>query len=580
MGGNVYDHNTGGGILINIEYFEEKNIFKLKPDSFKYNGYIRELPNRRWSNKEQVWLAPAIKLNAITILQILDKTDIRFADDSKMIIDGLLGSGIKNKKFPRSHKTVYKPYAHQYNALDAAYTKKAFGFFMDMGTGKTKVIIDLMNHYFKKGEVKTVIILCPNSLKSTWRDQIVMHSKNKVDISVVDSQNRYIYKIPTTENLKFYVCNLEALSREKKSGRFYSFLLDELKKEANTAIVCDEAHFIKTHSSNRTINAIELASYAKYRYALTGTPITQGIMDLYSIFEFLDKTILGAGSFYSFRNRYAVMGGWNNKQIVDYKNIEELTQIIEPHIFQVKKEDCLDLPPKVFLTREVDLMPEQRHIYNMIRKTSAYIFDEGNQAIVCKNILDKYLKYQQIVSGFIVEENEKDERATPKALMEPKKNPKIKELCNIIDENPQKSVIVWCKFVWEVHEISMVLNDKYGAVSMFYGGLTVSEREESVTAFLEGETKYFVAIQQVGGTGLTLNVSDLVVYFSNTFKYADRVQSEDRCHRIGQTKTVTYIDLIANDTVDKRILTALENKQNISDYVTDLLKEGVTHNLM
>jgi SNF2 family DNA or RNA helicase len=126
----------------------------------------------------------------------------------------------------------------------------------------------------------------------------------------------------------------------------------------------------------------------------------------------------------------------------------------------------------------------------------------------------------------------------------------------------------------------MVLNDKYGPVSMFYGGLTVSEREDSVTAFVEGETKYFVAIQQVGGTGLTLNVSDLVVYFSNTFKYADRVQSDDRCHRIGQTKTVTYIDLIAADTVDKKILTALENKQNISDYVTDLLKEGVTHNLM
>jgi len=306
-------------------------------------------------------------------------------------------------------------------------------------------------------------------------------------------------------------------------------------------------------------------------------------IDLYSQFQFLHPDIIGIGSLSAFKARYIEFGGFENKQPIGFKNIDELMDLIRPFVFKRTTAECgLNLPPTYTQIRSVPLSVKQRALYNKIRKEKLMYIKTLDENLVIESVMDAYNKLQQVVGGFLIYETGETETTgrgnirilkETERVVEPEHNPKIAEMLKILTEHPGKSTIIWAKFTEEVNLIIEALERKFGAgsVSRFDGEVKDADREDQKKAFLEGRTQFFVSKASSGGKGLTLNISDLVIYFSNSFKFVDREQSRKRNDRIGQTKTVTYIDLVAEDTIDEDILATLKDKKDLADFVKEQL---------
>ena len=281
---------------------------------------------------------------------------------------------------------------------------------------------------------------------------------------------------------------------------------------------------------------------------------------------------LGFTSYVAMRDRYAILGGFNGKQIVGYVRLEELVEKVDRHAFRVTKLECLDLPDQIYQRREVRLSPEQAKLYKQAR--DELIVEFGNHP---KNIIQFAITQlqilQRIVGGFIpVKELDADEQERTKLMTIPGPNPKLAELMEICDELPQERIIIWARYRAELDLIAATLREKYGEESVveFHGGIKSEERTRGRRAFQDAgsNVRFFVGQPQAGGIGLTLTAASTVVYYSNTFALEDRLQSEDRAHRIGQSKNVTYIDLVAKGTMDVRLIAGLRAKKSLADIVT------------
>jgi SNF2 family DNA or RNA helicase len=335
----------------------------------------------------------------------------------------------------------------------------------------------------------------------------------------------------------------------------------------------DESTTIKQSKSNRTKNVLEISQHSKYRRILTGSPITQNPGDLYSQFQFLDPQILDFPNDFMFEKRYAVkkelrFGSRTINKIVGWQRQDELYSLISPYSIRILKSDCLDLPPKVYQKRNVELTPEQKKHYNEMKEMALTSLSNEDIITVHGSVLPLISKLQQIVCGFI--------KDTHKNKIYDIKNNRINAVMDILEEVSTGKVIIWSNFVHNIQKINKAIASKYGqeSVASFYGDVSAQERQDIINNFQNPThpLKYFVGNQQTGGMGITLTEANTVIYFSNNYKYDDRIQSEDRCHRIGQRKTVTYIDLCSEKTVDDRILWILKDKNNISKTV---LKEDI-----
>jgi len=317
----------------------------------------------------------------------------------------------------------------------------------------------------------------------------------------------------------------------------------------------DESSRIKRPGAQRTKVITKLSNLCKYRRIMTGTPVTKGPEDIYSQFKFLDPQILGYDSFYSFKARYCIMGGFENKQIVAYQNVDELTKNIEGHSFRVLKKDCLDLPDKIYQRYPVELSEKQRKLYDQMRKT--YIAELEGEQIDAPATITRLLRLQQIVCGWFPTETE------VKPIED--KNPRLNALLEILSDIDSK-VIIWARFKADLKAIEHAL----GSLAVAYHGEVSNDaRADAVERFQnDPKIRYFVGQPQSGGIGLTLTAADYAVYYSNSFDLETRLQSEDRCHRIGTKNNVTYIDLEAPKTVDTKIIKALRSKKNLADVIT------------
>jgi len=350
------------------------------------------------------------------------------------------------------------------------------------------------------------------------------------------------------------------------------------------AVVVDEAHDIKNVEASRSKNLISITREAIYRVIMTGTPVSQGILDLYGLFEFLDPDIIGIGDYWSFKSRYAILqnievSGRSIKTVVGYKNIDELMELIRPFTFQVTKEEAArELPDKVYLKRYVDLGKEQMKLYTDIRKDRVSDIEniKGKSVeVVVQHILSAFTALQQITGGFISRgtgEFNNQGKEIREILPVVKVNPKIVELKKVIAEiEDTEQVIIWVKYRAEAflieQELKGYLTDKFDQDSVVYLDKTPEERAKVEKDMDNKKIRYFISTPNSGGTGLTINTVAYVVYYSNSQRLLYREQSEDRCHRIGQNRNVTYIDIIANKTVDVRILMNLKNKKDLSEYV-------------
>ena len=353
--------------------------------------------------------------------------------------------------------------------------------------------------------------------------------------------------------------------------------MDVLQELGQCSLAVDESTRIKNHKSIRTKRVIELSTHCIKRLILTGTPVTQGVQDLYSQFEVLNPQTLALKSYYSFRNRYCLTEPVRGAppgavKIVGYKNMDELLSIIAPFSLRREKEDCLDLPPKTFTTRRCQMAPQQKKAYKELKKDlyTEIIDEEGTvDQIEVSMALEAYLRLQQITGGFYPHPED-----APNAKPIPGKNPKLEELISTIDEIGNRKVIIWTRFRPELAAIVENLRKNGFVVSEFHGGLDETEKKESVRAFKEQDAQVMVATQQSASFGHTWTVASHAIYYSMGFSLEEFLQSQDRIHRIGQTVSCSYTLLGCTGTVDESVIDVVYNKKSLADYVSDRVKNG------
>lgn len=530
---------------------------------------IRQIPNRRWDARNHVWTAPALRANSEFLLRHFPASAFSSAAEqvARKTVERV--RSLQVATFPPVYSFKTEPRAYQRKALDCAWDKHAFAFYMDMGTGKTKTSLDLFSAYYLDGKIDRLLIVTKFSTRRNWQDEIGIHCPLEADVQILDTSKPKVFEQWNTTvdgRLKILIVGTESLAAGGAFGLAMKFVSVSIK----AGMIVDEAHMIKTHNAVRSKNCVKLGLECKYRVVMTGTPVANGPMDVFMQFEYLDPNIIGVGDFYSFRNRYAVMGGFEGRQIIGYQNLEELIELVSPYVYQVRKDEVLkELPPKIFETRTVEMTDEQRRLYKEIAKRDRAV--SGDRGITVKTVLERMLRLQEIAGGIITYERNPDMFDSQKFehCRIPGKNPKVEELLSIADESGV-STIVWCRYIEEIRMVSEALRERYGTDSVveIHGGISEDDRHHNVRELFQSKrARFLVGNAATGGVGLNMTAAELVVYFSNSFSFTDREQSEDRAHRIGQTKSVTYIDLIADGTVDEIVVKALRSKKDVSEFV-------------
>ena len=476
-----------------------------------------------------------------------------------------------------NYKFKTKPYEHQVTALEKSWNKEEYGYFMEMGTGKSKVLVDNMAMLYDKGKINGALIIAPKGVYNNWFNQeIPLHLASHIHPKMVlwtastskAKDKEYQSLFETGYDLHILIMNVEALSTDK--GRLFA---GKFLRAHRTLMAIDESTTIKNPTAKRTRAIVALGKEAHYKRILTGSPVTKSPLDLFSQCQFLNDSLIESASYYSFKNRYAVMkthnfGGRRVQLVHSYQRLDELADILKAFSYRVLKEECLDLPDKVYIKREVELSKEQKDAYATMK--SAALAQLKGKLATAPHVLTQMMRLHQITCGFL--KNDDD------SISDLKKN-RIDSLLELLDEVEGK-VIIWANYVHDVEKIVAKLCDEYGpeTVVQYYGATAQPQRQKAIKQFQDpkSKVKYFVGNPQTAGYGITLTEAGTVIYYSNGYDLEKRLQSEDRAHRIGQKKSVTYVDLIAPKTVDEKIVKALRNKIDIASQVMgEDLKEWI-----
>ena len=464
-----------------------------------------------------------------------------------------------------------EPFNHQREALQASWDAEFHAWFMEMGTGKSKVAIDNMGVLYQQRRINASLIVAPKGVYDNWvKGEIPAHLPDDIKRKIIrwkPSQSKsYAAELEDLimedyDGLKVFVVNVEAFSSPRgarAAGRF-------LVQNPNNMMIVDESTTIKNRKAQRTKNLMTLTKYSRYRRILTGSPVTKSPMDLFSQCNFLDERALGYNSYFAFQSRYAVvqkrvMGARSFQEITGYRRLDELNEKLFEFSTRVLKEECLDLPEKVYIKREVELTDEQAKVYNQMKKL-ALAQMEGGDLATTESVLTQIMRLQQICCGFFQPDVGK---------IQPLKNNRLNELMSITDELQGKAII-WASYTHDIQQIADTLRDRFGpdSVALYYGETPQDKRQEIVERFqdVNNPLRFFVGQPRTGGYGITLTAANTVIYYSNSYDLEIRLQSEDRAHRIGQKNIVTYIDLVSPDTIDEKVLGALRQKINLAEQV-------------
>ena len=467
-----------------------------------------------------------------------------------------------------NYKFKTPPYKHQLKALEMSWNKPYFALFMEMGTGKSKVLLDNIAMLYDAGKINGALIVAPKGVVGTWyKQEIPTHLPDHIEnvpvlwqANINKGQSRKLGTLfKTGEELHILIMNVEAFSTQKGGHFARKFLSCH-----NTLMANDESTTIKNPDAKRTKNICKLSEGVKYRRILTGSPITKSPLDLYKQCEFLYPELLGHSSYYTFRTRYAVMktanfGGRSVQIVVGYRNLSELSEKLKPFSYRVLKDDCLDLPAKTFMKRIVKLTPEQEKIYKQMKHLALAEMD--GKTMSTATVLTQLMRLQQINCGHFTADD-----GTIKSI----KNNRITELLDTLEEIHGK-VVIWGHYQYDVETIVEHLKKEYGdnSVVTYYGLTPMSDRQDNIQKFQDKESpvRFLVGTTQTGGYGITLTAASTMIYYSNGYDLEKRQQSEARIDRIGQHFPMTYIDLMVENTVDERIVKALRKKVNIASQI-------------
>ena len=466
-----------------------------------------------------------------------------------------------------NYKFKTQPYEHQLKALTMSWDKEYFAYFMEMGTGKSKVLIDNIAMLYDKGKINGALIVAPKGVVGTWYlNQIPDHLPNHIEHknvlwkpNITRKQNLRLKSLfETGTDLHILIMNVEAFSTTK-GCEFAKKFLDSHR----TLMAVDESTTIKNPDAKRTKNICNLSILSKYRRILTGSPVTKSPLDLYKQCDFLKEELLGHGSYYTFRTRYAIMktanfGGKSIQIVVGYKNLNELSEKLRPFSYRVLKDDCLDLPDKIYMKRSVQLSLEQKKVYEQMKQMA--LAEMNGKMMSTATVLTQLMRLHQITCGHFT--------ADDGSIQKIKSN-RLDELMDVLEEIEGK-VVIWAHYQNDVETIVEHLKKKYGDNSIvdYYGRTRPENRQSNIDNFQKDEgCRFFIGTPATGGYGITLTQASNVIYYSNGYDLEKRMQSEDRAHRIGQKKTVTYVDIIAEETVDTKIVKSLRKKIDIASKV-------------
>ena len=466
------------------------------------------------------------------------------------------------------YKFKTKPYAHQLDALEASWDKENFAYFMEMGTGKSKVLLDNAAVLYDKGLINGLLLIAPKGVYKNWYDSEIPthlpdHIFKKVVLWKTSDKSKKQQKILNTmfetgTDFHILIMNVESFSKGDGIKFAQKFLMCH-----KAMIAIDESTTIKTPTSNRTKSILSLRQDAKYRRILTGSPVTKSPLDLFSQCQFLDPWLLNHQSYYTFKARYAVtkkieVQGRRVEIVVGYRNLAELSEKIKPFSKRILKEDCLDLPAKSFIKHTVELTKEQKKVYEQMKKEAIAFLDGKMQSTA--TVMTQLMRLHQITCGHFTADD-----GTIKDLP----CSRLTELMSIL-ENVEGKTIIWSHYTHDVKRIIAKIKEVYGDDSVvdYYGATESDQRSKNIKRFqTDPNCRFFVGTTHTGGYGITLTAGSTMIYFSNGYDLEKRQQSEARIDRIGQTKKMTYIDIMSQDTIDEHIVKALRNKVNIANKI-------------
>lgn len=519
-------------------------------ESYLYRDGLKNIPGRFWDAEDKAWVLPLTD-EALKTLEVLGaRLDENLA--------ALCRKNTKHKEVVITEKPKVKAklYKHQEAAyqfsLDTLGRGKGLAILADMGTGKTLITIATVGTLFSQGKIGKLLVVCPKSIIGVWEEEFKKFADFRYALPTLDGtleKKKSVFKYMTGTALQVIVVNYESAWR----------LEDEIAKWKPDMIVCDESSKIKNPMATQSKALHRLGRISKYNSILTGTPITNNPLDFFSQYKFLDEEIFER-SYYLFRNKYAVMGGYQRHQIVGYQNLAELVTKAHSIAFRIKIEDAVDLPPFIDETRYINLEPKAQEVYTQLAQDSYVQLEQGDVTI--RNVLTQLLRLSQCTGGFIKNDQTNDAIAVSKA--------KLDALEDIVDSCVEegKKVVVFARFIPEIDAIEKMLKKKGLGYALIKGD--VKDRAEEVRKFQEdSDVKVFIGQLQTTGMGLTLTAASVAVYYSLDFSYANYEQSRARIHRIGQAKKCLYIHLVARNTVDEKVMGALTKKGDIARLMVD-----------
>lgn len=430
---------------------------------------------------------------------------------------------------------------HQKEAVDKLKKLKVGALYMEQGTGKTRTALELISLRYNAGKVNHILWLCPCSVKKTIEKEIIKHIGEIKNITI---------------------CGIETLSSSIKTNR----QLRELVNAKNVYLIVDESNLVKNHRAKRTERVTWLAEDCKYKLILNGTPISRNEADLFSQWYILDWRILGYKSFWSFAKNHIEWDKHIPKRIVRTLNVDYLTRKIAPYTYQITKEESLELPTKTYMDYYCEMTNNQKSVYDFVAEKLLFEVDEMEPHTIYR----LFSGLQNVISGFNVTFNNR-KMIKEKMFKDPYDNPRIEILLEIINRFKGK-FIIFCKYTHEINDIIEVLNREYGrnAAVPFDGSVTQKVRQEYLSRF-KNRVNFLVANKVTAGYGLNLQFCNNIIFYSNDWDFATRSQAEDRVHRIGQNKQVNIIDICAADTLDERILSNLNKKENLVDSFKEMI---------
>lgn len=480
-----------------------------------------------------------------------------------------------------------QPYSHQKRIWVDSRDRNYYGILAEMGTGKTKMTLDTAMWLYDPGEINGVLVVAPNGVQRSWiEDEIPIH----VHMNMADPAGMHFYeskkastkrhqealtRVTSHSGLAWLAISYDAFITEKGKKAVWDFLCSR-----RVLYVLDESTYIKTPGAKRTKSIVASGKYAPYRRILTGTPITQGPFDVYSQVDFMNPNFwkqYGLGNFLAFKNTFGIfkpmdihVPGQVDKngrpktrriqQCIDYKNLELLHELLSPITVRVLKSDVLDLPPKLYQKRYFEMSPKQAALYHELRNKVYAEFRGGE--IDLSVAMVRMLRLQQVTSGYLPTYDAELDEDVVYEIDGP--NPRLETLMDVCGELSEQALI-FARFRRDIE----LIKEKLGKNCVTYDGTTNDDaKAEAKRRFQTGEVQFFVGNPAAAGRGLTLHAATTVIYYTNSFNLEQRLQSEDRAHRIGQAHPVNYIDLVAPGTVDNRIVENLRHKVKIAAAVT------------